>query len=205
MSVIVSDTGKDFERIEPGLHHAVCSHVLDLGLHETKYGFKRKVALCFELAEKMQDGRPFMQSALFTASLNEKALLRQQLESWRGKKMSDDEIQGFDVERLLGVNCMLNIVEDNKNGKNYTNITAIIKPPAGQPVLKPVGQPAPEWLRKMQAAGLERVAQMDTPVPPARSGAAAVHDQTAPPHTDDDAPAEDMFSNDASQPDGLPF
>lgn len=182
MSVIVSDAGKDFERVEPGLHHAVCSHVVDMGLHETKYGFKRKVAFCFELAEKMTDGRPFMQSTQFTASLNEKALLRQQLESWRGSRLTDDEIKGFDIERLVGVNAMLSIVEDNKNGKTYTGIAAIIKPPKDMPTIKPVGQPAPEWLRKKAAEGLERAAKMGKPVAPD----AAQHDTSAPPLTDGD-------------------
>jgi hypothetical protein len=57
MSIIVKDNGKDFERLEPGLHHAVCSHVVDLGLQDTPFGPKQKIAICFETEEKMQDGR----------------------------------------------------------------------------------------------------------------------------------------------------
>lgn len=192
MALIVKDNGKDFERVEPGLHLAVCSHVLDLGKQETKFGPKSKVALCFELAEKMQDGRPFMQSAIYTASLNEKAQLRQHLESWRGRKFTEDEVQGFDIEKLLNVNAMINLVEENKNGKTYTNITAIIKPPKDSPKVAPIGQPAPEWLRKMADEGRKRAEFLAQEVPPPSS-------ENPPPHTDSD------FYQDAGDESGLPF
>ena len=186
MSVIVSDVGKDFERIEPGLHQAVCSHVVNLDLQDTKFGPKHKVALCFELKELMQDQRPYMQSQIYTASLNEKAVLRQHLESWRGRKMDDQEVMGFDLEVLVGVNCMLNLMETTRGEKTYTNITSINKLPKGYEQIRPVGQPAPEWLRKKAAEGMERAAQHD--------GASAVHDQTAPPHSDADfIPSDDSM------------
>ena len=191
MAVIVRDNGKDFERIEPGLHHAVCSHVIDLGLQDTKYGPKHKIAICFELEEKMQDGRPFMQSKIYGASLNEKANLRHDLESWRGKKFADAEIGGFDVEVLVGVNCMLNIVEEVKGDKTYTNISAVIKCPSGTPKITPVGQPIPEWLRKKAETGLKMADEWDTVVPNA---------DEPPPHDDSDfIPPEDNGE------DNLPF
>lgn len=186
MAVIVKDNGKDFERIEPGLHQAVCSHVIDLGLQDTKYGPKRKIALCFELADLMQDGRPFMQSKIYGASLNEKANLRHDLESWRGKKFAEEEVGGFDVEVLIGVNCMLNIVEETKGDKTYTNISAVIKCPTGTQKIAPVNQPAPEWLCKKAEDGIKRATEWDEPIVPA--------DDIPPPHSDADFVPEDLPS-----------
>lgn len=158
MPVIVKDNGSgDFERPEAGLQHAVCSHVVDLGMQPTPYGDKHKVAICFELAQKMKDGRPFMQTQQFTASLNEKATLRKWLEVWRGKKFTIAELAAFDLETLVGVNCYLNLVENSKDGKTYVNISSVVKLPNGVEHITPTGQPAPKWLAE-KAAGIQHPA-----------------------------------------------
>jgi len=159
MGLVVSDTGSgDFERLEAGLYHAVCSHVEDLGLQETPYGDKLKLAICFETEEKMKDGRPFMFSRIYTQSLNSKATLRQHLESWRGKQFGPVELEGFDVENLLGKHVTLNLVEQTRNDKTYTGIDGLMKPMQGKPPIAPQGQPLPEWIAKIAKAGRDRKA-----------------------------------------------
>lgn len=156
MPLIVKDTGVgEFERPESGLQHGVCSHVVDLGIQMTKFGEQPQVALVFELAAKMKDGRPFMVSMIHRSSLNEKANLRKHLESWRGKKFTDAELAGFDLEKLVGVNCYLNLIENRDGDKTYTNIASIVKLPKDVPTIKPIGQPVPAWLQKKADAGHE--------------------------------------------------
>ena len=149
MSLIAKDTGQgDYQRLEAGLYQAVCSHVINLGLQATPFGEKYQCCLCFELKEKMSDGRPWMQSQIYTLSLNEKAKLRQHLEQWRGKQFTMQELQGFDLEILKGVNCMLSLVEKQVGDNVYTNIASVSKLMQGLDKIEPIGQEAPEWIRK---------------------------------------------------------
>jgi hypothetical protein len=159
MSLIVKDSGgADFELLEAGLHPAVCSHVVDIGLHHNPISDKDnlQVVLCFELAEKMADGRPFMQSKIYTASLHKKANLRKDLESWRGKIFTDEELKGFDLEKLKGAQVYLNIAHKQREDKTYANITGLVKLPAGFDKIIPTGQPIPEWILKLQQEGMAK-------------------------------------------------
>ena len=151
---VKADSDKDYETVEPGLHQAVCSHFLPMGLEETPWGDKPKIALCFELADKMKDGRPFMLTKMYTASLHKKANLRKEMESWRGKTFTEDQLKGFDMEAVVGANCYLNISHNVKDDKTYTNINGIMPLPKGIPAIKAVGQPAPKWLLERQEKGL---------------------------------------------------
>lgn len=45
---------------------------------------------------------PRLVSKEFTLSLNEKSKLRQALQSWRGKAFTAEELQGFDLRKVLG-------------------------------------------------------------------------------------------------------
>jgi hypothetical protein len=66
----------------------------------------------------------------YTASLNQKAALRRDLESWRGVKFSDADLKnGFDLRKLLGATCYLNLIE-SKDG-NYINVSSIMRLPKG--------------------------------------------------------------------------
>jgi len=58
--------------------------------------------------------------------LHEKSALRKDLESWRGKKFTRDEEMGFDIERLIGVNCLLNITHNEVGDRTYANIVSIM-------------------------------------------------------------------------------
>jgi hypothetical protein len=155
MSIIATDNGgKEFQRLEPGMHQAVCSHVIDLGEQDGQFGKKHQVAICWETVDKMSDGRPFMQSKIYTLSLNEKATLRHHLEMWRGSAFTVQELAGFDIEALQGVNCYLSVMDRPKGDKIYTEITAINKLPANVTKIVPVGQAAPAWILKIKDKGV---------------------------------------------------
>jgi hypothetical protein len=74
---------------------------------------------------KMQDGRPFAATQFYTASLHEKAQLRKDLEAWRGKKFTEEELEGFDLTDVLGKYCMIQVVH-SVDGQ-YANVNAIMR------------------------------------------------------------------------------
>jgi hypothetical protein len=75
----------------------------------------------------------------YTKSLHEKAGLRKHLESWRGKSFTEEEAKGFDIEKLLGVYCMINVTSDEHDGKTYSNVAAISPLPSALKNAKPAG------------------------------------------------------------------
>ena len=59
--------------------------------------------------------------------------LRKDLESWRGKAFSETEAEDFDLTKLLGATCMLNVIHNTAkaSGRTYANIASISKMPKG--------------------------------------------------------------------------
>jgi hypothetical protein len=100
---MVRDNKKAFTPAPEGLHQAVCVDVVDLGLVEGPWGAKPTVEIRWELDLTHEEtGRPFLVSKRYTLTLNEKGNLRPMLEAWRGRKFTPQELEGFDLERLLG-------------------------------------------------------------------------------------------------------
>jgi hypothetical protein len=113
----------------PGSVQGVLAEVVDLGLITTEWqGKKRdshKCLLTFEIDETVErEGteQRMIVSRRFTASLNEKAALRAFLEGWRGKTFTDEELAGFDLDKIVGTNAILSLVHNTDNGKTYCNI-----------------------------------------------------------------------------------
>lgn len=138
MPIIAKGNSGKFEPCPAGMQQAVCCDVVDLGLLETQWGQKHKIDIVWQSDEKMADGRPFLVKKRYTLSLNERANLRHDLESWRNKPFTEAEAEGFDVERLIGANALLNVVHKtgSKGGvfANVMNVTPIMK---GMPKLTP--------------------------------------------------------------------
>jgi hypothetical protein len=60
------------------------------------------------------------------------------LESWRGRPFTPDEAANFDVAKLIGAPCLLQIVHNTSpNGNVYVNMSSIMKLPKGMEPLKP--------------------------------------------------------------------
>lgn len=134
--------GGDFKRAPAGSHIAVCNLVADCGLQPGSQKFpapKRKIYIRFEIPgeriEYEKDGAP-MEGPLtigsfYTASMNEKSILRKHLEGWRGRSFTDEEAGLFDVSAIVGKACMLSVIETEANGKTYSNISSIGAMPKG--------------------------------------------------------------------------
>jgi len=138
MSFTVRDTGgTDWEPIPSGVYHAVSCGVVDLGTQFNEmYGNEQHQAwLSWELPEErlqieidgeMED-KPAKISRFYTVSLGTKAWLRQHLESWRGREFTQAELDGFDISKLLGANCLLNVIhKKNKKGETKAQISSIM-------------------------------------------------------------------------------
>jgi hypothetical protein len=153
MSFYVEDKGGDFERCPPGAHLARCYRVIDLGNQKSEYmgqvKYLHKIMIRWEIHSshdngepiKMKDGRPFSVHKNYTLSWSEKANLRIDLQSWRGKQFVEEETRRFDLKTLLNVWCMLNVIDAvGKDGKTYNNIKGITPVPSS---IKQIGLPAP--------------------------------------------------------------
>lgn len=171
MSLIAKNEGKDFEITPAGNFVGRCYQIVDLGWQTSEWNGERKnqhkVRISFELpTELMKEGenagRPFSVSNNYTVSLHEKSNLRKALEAWRGKKFSDTELEGFELDKIIGLPCMIQVIHNEVGDKTYANISSIASLPAGVECPEAVNpqlvydndkatedefQALPEWLR----------------------------------------------------------
>jgi hypothetical protein len=124
-----------FELTPAGTFIAVCYRFIDRGTHTSEFmgdrKIRREVMISWELADElMADGRPFSASKTYTWSMHEKATLRKDLESWRGKAFTDEDFEGpnaFNTKKLLGAPCMLTISHETKGDKTFSKVVSIGK------------------------------------------------------------------------------
>lgn len=143
LTVKESSGGGNYAPAPAGAHIARCYRIVDLGTQENTFKGEVKkqhqIMISWELPnELMTDGemagKPFTISQRFTASLSEKAKLRAVLESWRGRKFTPAELNGFNLENIIGKPCMINIVHVERDGKSYANIASVMQIPGGMVV-----------------------------------------------------------------------
>ncbi len=122
-----------------GLWPAVCVDVFDLGLVDTQFGKQEKIEITWQLEERDPETKKrFLIFQRYTPSLHEKSRLRPMLEAWRGRKFTKDEEREFDIEKLLGANCQLQVIHHIKDeGKTYANVQAVVPPAKGTTKLRP--------------------------------------------------------------------
>lgn len=135
-----SDSGRDFQPAPTGVHQAVCADVVDLGILEVTYKGEtkrqHKVNLAWQINEDRDDGKPFLVFKRYTLSLHEKAGLRKDLESWLGRKFDRNDEMGFDVESVIGLNCLLNITHNRVADKTYANVASVSPLMKGMPAMQ---------------------------------------------------------------------
>jgi hypothetical protein len=132
---IIAKAGGNFTPAPAGTHSAVCVDVIDLGVIEVTYmnvtQLKHKIFIVWQIDENLDDGKPFLVRRRYTCSLHEKANLRRDLESWRGRGFSDKELQAFDLEMLISVPCLLNVIHATRNGSTFANVASVMRLPKG--------------------------------------------------------------------------
>lgn len=138
---IIATAGETFVPAPSGLHPAVCVDVVDMGKLKVTFGQETKtkhiIRLVWQIDEPMENGKRFIVQRRYTLSLHEKSTLRKDLESWRGRPFNPDESQGFDVERLIGVNCQINVQHNTKNGSTYANVVSVVPLGRGMAKMEP--------------------------------------------------------------------
>ena len=166
---------------EAGTVQAVCCGIWDLGLQLSNFKnedgsdkYQHKIIIAWEIAqlidvpESEHNGKPYMLNKTYTLSLGEKANLRKDLESWRGKPFTEEEIRnGFNVENLYGINCIIGIAhEPNRNDPSivYANVTSILPLLKGMDKLKPLrtkDELPPKWVIEKQAKAFDVNSQLE--------------------------------------------
>jgi hypothetical protein len=128
---------REFKIPPVGYFLARCYQIIDLGTQTGDYMGKvtmqRKIKVYWELHGddlKTDDGKPLIQTRNYTLSLGEKASLRKDLESWRGKPFTDGELRTFDTDSMLDKWCMITIQHrTGKDGNTYADPAAITPVP----------------------------------------------------------------------------
>ncbi|MDE2020588.1 MAG: hypothetical protein KGJ13_09660 [Patescibacteria group bacterium] len=132
--------GGDFEQAPIGTHPARCVKIIDIGTQKGEYqgqaNFRRQVIIGWELPNELMTegdgkGKPFVVSKFYTASLGEKANLRRDLQNWRGREFTTEELAGFHAKNILGKTCMLSLTA---NDKGKTRVTGVMALPKGMTV-----------------------------------------------------------------------
>lgn len=153
MGFIAQDSGNgNFKRVPSGAFIGRCYSLIDLGTQHSdgQYGPKdqHKIQIRWELFGEDDDGNPLTVeidgrtmpmtiSKSYTVSLHEKAVLRKDLSSWRGRDFTDEEAKQFDVSKLLGAYCMVSVTTSENNGKTYSNVSGLTRLPSAFKDSKP--------------------------------------------------------------------
>ena len=143
MSFIAEDNGRNFEHYPAGMYLARCYWIIDLGtqkfenmgqvmyLHKIKLGWEIHGSDDAGKPLKMMDGRPFAVFKNYTLSWSEKGELRIDLQSWRGKAFTQEELRHFNLKSVLGAWCMLNITERaDQDGNIHASVGGITPVPS---------------------------------------------------------------------------
>lgn len=124
--------------IEQGQYPARLVWLMAVGTQESSFNGEikrqKKLILGFELptellpADHPRKGEPSFISETFTFSMSEKASMRAFINQWRGKILTDEEAQKFDIGKMLSAPAVLNIVHKASkadSSKIYANIGSV--------------------------------------------------------------------------------
>ncbi len=139
--------------MDGGTYMAVCVAVIDLGeqykqFEKQKQGkYAEECMFIFEIPSERvevdgEDKPRWLSSRRFTVSLHERAALYQMLTSWRGKALTDAELdpqgEGFDLMQMAGVPAMLSVtIAEKDDGSKFNRIEAVTGFPKGIPAPQP--------------------------------------------------------------------
>lgn len=144
MAINATNKGTVRELIPAGNYLARCYQMIEIGTITEQVLGKQvthaKVRIGWELPTELKvfnedkGEQPLVISQEYTLSMNEKASLRKMLASWRGRDFTEEEARSFDITKLLGVTCMLNVIHKPKKADPsafYQTIASISAVPKG--------------------------------------------------------------------------
>lgn len=129
----------NFEPIAEGVHMCLCTGLIDLGNQANKFKegtVQPKFMIQWDVTdETYTDGegneKVRTQTKEYTNSLHEKAVLRKDLQAWRGKPFSEEELKGFELPSILNTGCQIQFMHEVKGDKTYAKIASIMGLPKG--------------------------------------------------------------------------
>lgn len=142
MSIIAENTKTEFKLLPAGNHLARCYGMVELGTIKEESGLyagkeQKKIRISWETPHECEDFgkgfQPFVVHKEYLLSMHEKANLRKMLESWRGAPFSEEDAERFDVTRVLGKPCMINVIHktSQQSGNQRAEITSVTPVPKG--------------------------------------------------------------------------
>jgi hypothetical protein len=201
MGRYATDTGGgDFKQPDAGSHVARCIRIIDIGTHHGEYqgtpNVRNQFIMQWELPNETMEieGKqlPLVTSKFYTNSLSEKSNLRPDLEAWRSKPFSREELAQFDLMNVLGKPCMLSVVHNDKGKAKVVSVSAMPKGMTCPPAVNPTSA---FWIDEWDQAAFEALSEgfqkliKDSDEYKARkSGAPAASQKPAVDPLDDDIP-----------------
>lgn len=116
MSLIAKESGgSSIPPLEPDVYEAICTSLIDLGTQVDEFKgevkSRQKVFVTWAVADETVEidgeAKPRVISREYAVSLHERARLRADLEAWRGKAFTPEELRGFDLRSVLGKPCRI--------------------------------------------------------------------------------------------------
>lgn len=125
-----------------GTYPAICVGVVDLGEQYNEYYKKyvSKILMIWEIPSQTVevDGeqKPRWLSKDFTASLNAKSKLAEIITGWRGAPITEAEKKdGIDLSGFLGRSCLLQVIVEQKEDRQFNRISGVVGLPFGTPTV----------------------------------------------------------------------
>ncbi len=213
MPLTAKETVRTPHKLVPAtIHPATCIGVVDLGTQESFGKFQHQVLLVWELPDQRytferEDQKfdlPRIITKTYTLTLGDKANLRHDLRCWRGRDFNPEELKAFDIEKVLGAACQLQVMHKvSAKGVPRAEVCNVLPWPSGTP-RRPAELPkyffsfeglaqnnpripddVPKWIREKIQTSQE---WQEITAPPTASSAS----ENAAPDENSSAPADDL-------------
>ena len=129
--IVAKNSENEYPKVPTGVHNARCIRVIDLGTQRNDYQgqitWKRQALIIWELPQQLSNDVPMTISKFYTLSLHEKSNLGQDLVSWRGRPFTETEKKGFDITKLIGITCQLNVMHNEKGKEKISSVMPLGK------------------------------------------------------------------------------
>lgn len=158
MSLTLGDApkGSVSEPAPEGTHLAICYSVIDLGTQTktTQKGVRtnREIRIGWELCEEKKvfkkDGEPepFVVNCSYAFFTSPNSNLMQDLQAWREKDFTEEELKTFEIKNLISKPCLLQVFHKvAANGKTYANVKQVMGVPKAMKPLVPKMHNKPEY------------------------------------------------------------
>ena len=129
--IVAKNSENEYPKVPTGVHNARCIRVIDLGTQRNDYQgqitWKRQALIIWELPQQLCNDVPMTISKFYTLSLHEKSNLSMDLVSWRGRPFTETEKKGFDITKLIGIPCQLNVMHNEKGKEKISSVMPLGK------------------------------------------------------------------------------